>query len=246
MFRLDGVGVTYPNTVALRDVTLRIAPREVVGLIGPSGAGKTTVLQLLNGTVRPTTGRLMVDGETIDDLGERRLRRLRTQIGVVPQQFDLVPNLNVAQNVMLGQLGRRGWWGGLRTLLAPARADLEVAHQLLVRLGIGDKLFQPIDTLSGGEQQRVAIARALYQQPRALLADEPVASVDPVRAQEGLALLEAVATEHHATLVVSLHDLALARTLPRLIGLKDGAMVFDGPARDLDAATVASLYGHVA
>ena len=149
MFDLERVAVAYADVHALRDVSIHLAPQEMVGLIGPSGAGKTTLLQLLNGTVRPTSGRVVFDGTPLADLPSRELRHLRTQIGVVPQQFDLVPTLSVAQNVLLGQLGRTGWWGGVRALVAPPRSDLEEAHALLIRLGIGDKLFQPIEALSG-------------------------------------------------------------------------------------------------
>lgn len=232
----------YANTVALTGISLRLAPREVVGLIGPSGAGKTTLLGLLNGTVQASEGQVTVDGAVVASLRPHALRNLRASIGVIPQQFDLVPALNAAQNVLLGQLGRQGWWGGVRALVAPRRADLEAVHALLGRLGIGDKLFHPTDSLSGGEQQRVAIARALFQEPRALLADEPVASVDPVRAREVLDLLRVVAEQAGATLVISLHDLALARTLPRLIGLRNGTVAFDGAPDQLDDPAAEALY----
>ena len=175
------------------------------------------------------------------DPGE--LRRLRAGIGVVHQDLRLVPNLRVSQNVISGAFGRRGFASALRAFLRPRDEDLERAHALLERVGIADKLFHRVDRLSGGQQQRVAIARALFQEPRVLLADEPVASVDPARARDTVALLGDIAAERGLTLVMSLHNLELAREFfPRLVGLRDGRVVFDGAPADLAPEGYRALY----
>jgi phosphonate transport system ATP-binding protein len=242
VFSVRQATVRFAGTTALDAVSLEVEAGEVVGLIGPSGAGKTTLLRLLNGTQRPDEGEVVVEGRALTERGESDLRALRARIGFIPQSFDLVPNLRVSQNVLLARLGRGGWLTGMRALLWPAQDDLEQVHQTLQRVGIGDRIFQRTDTLSGGEQQRVAIARALHQQPVALLADEPVASVDPARAREVVGLLVDLARERGVALVVSLHDLPLARTLPRLVGLRDGSVVFDAPSTQLEDAAFAELY----
>ena len=147
------------------------------------------------------------------------------------------------QNVLCGRLGRQGVLASLRSMIRPSRAELEEVHALLERLGVADKLYQRVDSLSGGEQQRVAVARALYQEPGALLADEPLASLDPARARETLELLIDVARERALTLVLSLHDLDLARALvPRLVALRRGALAFDLPTSEVTEEQLAPLY----
>ncbi len=242
MFTLHRVTVRFPGAVALSDVSLQVPTGEVVGLVGSSGAGKTTLLRLLNGSLRPSEGRVEADGKSLGTIDDSELRSLRSRVGFIHQRHDLVPNLRVSQNVLLGRLGRTGWIGGLRAVFWPRQDSLREVHEVLGRVGIGDKLFQRTDRLSGGEQQRVAIARALHQEPKALLADEPVASVDPGRAKEVIHLLVELARERGVSLVVSLHDLPLARTLPRLIGLRAGKVVFDKPTSELDDEAFHSLY----
>lgn len=242
-FELQGVSVRYGAQAALSHVDLEISPGENLALIGPSGSGKTTLLGLLNGTVRPTAGRVLSEGRDLATLAAGELRNLRARIGFVYQDHCLVPNLRVAQNVLAGGFGRRGFLGALRDMTFPPRAELERAAGILDRVGIGDKLFQRTDRLSGGERQRTAIARALYQEPGALLADEPVSSVDPARARDTLALLVDLSAERGLTLVVSLHDVRLAREFfPRLLGLRGGRVEFDDDARRVDDARLAALY----
>jgi len=242
-FRLSSVDVRFGRLAALHDLSLDISPGERVALVGPSGGGKTTLLRLLNATVRPTAGSVESLGQPLAGLSSRELRELRSRTAFIHQDLGLVPNLRVLQNVIAGRLGRRGILGALRALLRPSRADTLEVHRILERVGIGERLYERTDRLSGGEQQRVAIARALFQQPAALLADEPVSSVDPARARDTVALLADLSAERDLTLCMSLHNLELAREFfPRLVGLRDGRIVFDQPSSDLSDDAFANLY----
>ncbi len=242
-FDLEGVSVTFGAVTALQDVDLRIGHGEAVGFVGPSGSGKTTLLRALNGTVRASSGRVLVDGVELGTLRGREIKRLRAGIGFVHQDLGLVPNVRVSQNVLAGRLGRMNFLRSVPHMLLPRRGDLEVVHGLLDRVGIPEKLFARTDTLSGGQQQRVAIARALFQDPEALLADEPVSSVDPARARDTVALLTSISSEQQLTLCMSLHNLELARAFfPRLIGLRAGRIVFDRPSAEIGEAEFHALY----
>ena len=242
-FRLGGAAVLYSGTPALTDIDLTIEAGERIALLGPSGAGKTTLLRLLNGTLRPTRGRVEVGGRSLSGLSDRELRRTRAEVGFVHQDLNLVPNLRVSQNVLSGKLGRQSFLRSLKTLLLPSRADLSGVLQLLERVGIPEKLFERTDRLSGGQQQRVAIARTLMQEPLAVLADEPVASVDPARARDTVGLITRICEEGGITLVMSLHNLALAREFfPRLVGLRGGSVAFDRRTGDLEPSEFEALY----
>lgn len=226
-FRLENVSKLFGRQqVALDGISVGIQRGQRVALIGPSGAGKTTLFRLLNCTLRPTSGKLLISGEDVHALHGKALRRTRRLIGSVYQQHNLVPRLRVIHNVLAGQLGR---WSTLRSLFSLAKpADVKLAHDALSRVGIGDKLFERTDELSGGQQQRVAIARVLMQDPEVVLADEPVSSVDPTLAASIVRLLIDITQDTHKTLIVSLHsvDLALAY-FPRVIGVKAGRISFD-------------------
>jgi phosphonate transport system ATP-binding protein len=242
-FRLEAVTVRFPSAIALSGVDLSIAPGERVGLVGPSGSGKTTLLRLLNGTVRPSEGRVLVGKRDVASLSTRELRRVRARVGLVHQDLSLVPNLRVSQNVLSGRLGRRSFLGGLRSVFLPRRTELERVHALLERVGIPEKLFERTDRLSGGQQQRVAIARALMQDPSAILADEPVSAVDPARARDTVHLLHEIARDRGLTLVMSLHNLELAReSFPRLVGLRHGEVVLDRPTGEIEEEEFRELY----
>jgi len=227
----------------VRDVSLHIDSGDRVGIVGPSGAGKTTMLRLLIGAVRPTSGRVLVDDRNLHDLPTRELRRIRSQIGFVHQDHRLIPNQRVLTNVLAGRLGQWSLLRSLREVYWPRRAEVERVHELLKSTGIPEKLYQRVDTLSGGQQQRVAVARALYQQPSSLLADEPVSSVDPARARDTIGMLVSIAEQRSLTLCVSLHDLSLAREFfPRLVGMRDGRIVFDCLTAELSDDDFARLY----
>ncbi len=243
LFRLDAASVRWGETTAVSDVDLEVCAGEAVALVGPSGAGKTSLLRLLNGTLRPVKGRTFFRGRDFSSLSSGELRRVRSRIGAVPQDLALVPELRVLQNVATGRVGRQGLVGTLRDLFHPSREDLRAIHALLERVGIAEKMYQRIASLSGGQKQRVALARALWQEPDALLADEPVSSVDPARARASLELLGEIGRERGLTLVTSLHQRELARELfPRLVGMRDGRIVFDRASTDVTEAEFAALY----
>ena len=243
-FKLEEATVRFgASAVALESVSLSITRGDRVALVGPSGAGKTTLLRLLNAIIRPTSGRVTIEAQDISRLPLRSLRLLRAEIGFVHQDLSLVPNLRVIQNVLTGRLGHQSLMRSLASILFTRRAEAAEAHRILERVGIEEKLYERTDRLSGGEQQRVAIARALYQKPVALLADEPVASVDPARARDTVALLNDIAKEGALTLVMSLHNLELAREFfPRLIGLREGRVAFDAPTDEISDDQFRELY----
>lgn len=240
---LADVSARYGDVTALHGVSLAIEPGQAVAIVGPSGAGKTTLLQLFNGAVVPQQGQVVVQGTPLTGLASPELRRLRSRIGFIHQDLRLVPNLRVSRNVLSGGFGRLSFWQSLRLFLRPPASEMAAVHRLLEQVGIGDLLYQRVDRLSGGQKQRVAIARALYQRPQMMLADEPVASVDPVRGAELLSLLTGICAEQDLTLVVSLHNPELARRFfHRLIGLRAGRIVFDASTTTVTDKQFTELY----
>ena len=242
-FELTGVSVAYGPSYALDDISVRVTPGEAVAVVGPSGSGKTTLLRLLNGSVRPSRGTVAIDGRQVASMADAELRNARARIGCVHQDLRLVPNVRVGHNVIAGRLGSLSFGASLRAmLLMPRRLQME-AHEILERVGIGEKLHERTDRLSGGQQQRVAIARALFQRPTTILADEPISSVDPTRGRDVLQLLTTLSRELGLTLCVSLHHLELAREFfPRLLGLREGRLMFDAPPNRVATAEFAALY----
>ena len=242
-FELDQASVQLGGQLVLDRVSLRIDPQERVCLLGPSGAGKTTLLRLLGATQRPDSGSVRVGDTDLDRASPEALRQVRSRIGFVHQDHSLVPNLRVAANVLAGKLSERGFWQSLRSMVMPAARDLEAVHAILETVGIGSKLFVRTDRLSGGERQRVALARALFQNPEALLTDEPVASVDPARARGLLSLMRECASERSMPWVASLHDPRLAREyFDRAIGLRGGRVAFDVRIAEVEDAALEELY----
>lgn len=242
-FALHEVTVDFQSTRALDNVSLKIASGEHVALIGPSGSGKTTLLRTLNGAQPLTGGEVRANGVSLTGLASNDLRNIRRSIGWIPQSLGLVPNLRVIQNLMLGASGRASLCQLLRKLSFPSREDQLAALAHLHRVGVGEKLFEQTSSLSGGQQQRVAIARTLFQNPTSILADEPVSAVDPARAIDLVKLLTELATENGVSLVMSIHNLELARRFfPRLIGLRSGKIVVDSKPEDLSQAQADSLF----
>ena len=240
---LDQISHSYGSHTAVSDISLKINSGEQVALIGPSGCGKTTLLKIMGTQIDPTKGVITQLKRNPSELSPRDLRKLRTEIAMIPQHLGLVPNIRVLQNVLNGGLGHLGLLASLRQLTFPAKKDVLTVHEILQRTGISEKLYDRTDSLSGGQKQRVAVARALYQNPQIILADEPVSAIDPARARSMIKLLTKLSKEEGVTLIVSLHNLELAREFfPRLIGMRQGEMAFDSSPENLTDKTCQELY----
>ena len=233
----------YPSgTRAIDDVTLDIQHGEFVVLIGLSGSGKSSLLRCINRLVEPTSGRVIFEGADITRARGGELRRIRRRIGMIFQQFNLIRRTSVLSNTLAGRLGYRS---ALRTIIGrPSREDVAAAFENLGRVGIAEKAFARADALSGGQQQRVGIARALMQHPELMLADEPVASLDPATSHSVMKYLEEINKKDGITVICSLHFLSLARRYgTRVIALKAGKIAFDGQPDDIDERRFKEIYG---
>jgi len=233
----------FPNgTLAVDNVSFDVPEGQVLGLLGLSGSGKSTLMRLLNGLHTPTSGHTTILGTVVDQCSPAELRVLRRDIGFVFQQFGLVGRMTCMENVLVGALGQlRGPRFGIRSYSKVLRRQ---ALEHLDRVGLASQVFQRADTLSGGQMQRVAIARSLMQKPKILLADEPVASLDPESSVQVLELLTRIAREDKMTVVCSLHqvELAVGRT-DRLVGLRDGRVVLDTlTTAETDPESIMHLY----
>ncbi|MEP7003466.1 MAG: phosphonate ABC transporter ATP-binding protein [Chloroflexota bacterium] len=233
----------YPTgTRAIDGVSLDFHKGEFVVLIGLSGSGKSTLLRCINRLIDPTSGTVTFDGRDVTHASGPELRRIRRRIGMIFQQFNLVKRSSVFANVLAGRLGYRTTW---RTIASrPSREDVALAFENLGRVGIADKAFGRADALSGGQQQRVGIARALMQQPELMLADEPVASLDPATSHSVMKYLEEINKKDGITVICSLHFLSLARRYgTRVVALKGGKVAFDGLPADIDDRRFKEIYG---
>ncbi len=241
MLELDRISVTYPGGVeALKPASLSIGEGEFVVLLGPSGAGKSTLLRAINGLVTATEGRIVVDG--IGEVADAKtLREHRRKSAMVFQQHQLIGRLSALQNTLTGRLSYHSAW---RTMLPLPRAEKEHALACLERVGLLDMALRRADQLSGGQQQRVGIARALAQDPTLMLADEPVASLDPETSRRVLGLLHRICRADGIAVIVSLHQVELAREFAdRVIGISAGRVVFDGAGEALDETVLRQIYG---
>ena len=242
---LAGVSKRFPNgTLALDNVSLDIPEGQLLSLIGLSGSGKSTLLRHVNGLLRPTSGVVEVNGTQVSSASNRELRKVRRDIGFVFQQFGLVGRTTCLENVLNGALGsltgpRYGVWSYHKSLRSQAFDQLD-------RVGLANQAYQRADTLSGGQMQRVAIARSLMQRPKIMLADEPVASLDPESSAQVLDLLLRVSIEDGMTVVVTLHQVELALGwATRIVGLRDGKVVLDRDATTLKQEDVMEVYKRV-
>ncbi|MBV6395319.1 MAG: Cell division ATP-binding protein FtsE [Anaerolineales bacterium] len=245
MLRIQNVSKTYPNgTQALKNVSFDVKDGEFLVVIGLSGSGKSTLLRCINRLIDPTEGQIFLDDVDITAAPPAKLRQIRRKIGMVFQQFNLVKRSSVMTNVLSGRLGYVNPWTSLIGLWSAD--EKKRAIEALGRVGIADKAGARADALSGGQQQRVGIARALMQEPNLILADEPVASLDPVLSHSILQYLEQLNKEG-ITVICSLHFLDLVhRYATRVVALKDGIKVFEGSAQEIDRARFKEIYGEEA
>jgi len=246
MLRVENLYKTYPNgTQALKNVSFEVQDGEFLAVIGLSGSGKSTLLRCINRLIDPTSGRIYWNDQDITSASGAEMRKIRRQIGMVFQQFNLVKRSSVFTNVMTGRLGYLGTLSS--SLRIYSSKDRELAKSSLEQVGLADKAHVRADSLSGGQQQRVGIARALMQEPKLILADEPVASLDPVLAHSILKYLEQLNKERGITVLCSLHFLDLVhRYATSAIALKDGEMVFQGLPKQIDDAQFKAIYGQEA
>ncbi len=247
IYTLESVTKVYSQghtrVSALNGVNLKVAPGEQLALLGQSGAGKSTLFRLLNATIRPTSGTVCFEGRDVGEMSGSEVRGMRRRIGTIYQQHNLVPSLTALENTLCGGLGRWSLAHTIRGIIRPYKPDVEKALAALESVGLADKRHARADELSGGQQQRVAIARALMQDSEVILADEPVASLDPGLADEIITLLTRIAAGRKRTLLVSLHlvDLTLKR-FPRVMALRAGSVEFDSPSADVDGELLKKLY----
>lgn len=243
MIRIRGLSKRYAGgTAALDGVDLEVSSGEFITLIGPSGAGKSTLLRCINGLVTPTAGEVAVDGEPVTGASREGLRAVRARVGFVFQHFNLLKRLSVLDNVRVGTLSRVGIWPSLMARFP--EAETERARRALRRVGLLGLEARRADTLSGGQQQRVGIARALVQEPRVLLADEPMSSLDPALSRSLMELLQYINREDGLTVIASLHVLDLAISYGgRIVGLRAGKIVHDGPPAAMTSSAAEAIFG---
>lgn len=246
MLKVEHLTKVYPNgTVALKDVSFEVPDGEFLVVIGLSGSGKSTLLRCINRLIDPTEGKITMDGIDITAAKGAELRHIRRQIGMIFQHFNLVKRSNVMTNVLNGRLGYLNPWTS--TLGLFPHVEKERAIAAMTRVGIAEKVSSRADALSGGQQQRVGIARTLMQEPKLILADEPVASLDPVLAHSIMQYIEKLNKEDNVSVICSLHYLDLIqRYAERVIGLKDGIKVFEGLPTEINRAKFKEIYGEEA
>ena len=233
----------YPTgQSALAGVSITVDKPQVVAIIGPSGAGKSTLIRCINRLVEPTSGQIVLDGVEVTAMSRREVRKVRRRMGMIFQEYNLVERLTVMENVLSGCLGYVSFWRAYRRNY-PAR-DVAAAFELLDRVGLTGYQDTRADALSGGQRQRVGIARALMQRPDLLLVDEPTASLDPKTARQIMRIIVELAHERGTPALVNLHDVHLAQSFAdRIVGLREGKIVFDGAADGLDHQVLTDIYG---
>lgn len=247
---LESITAHHPTALAeapacLRQISLQIAAGEQVAIIGPSGAGKTSFLALMAATLKPSGGRVLLNGESLWSLPQPSLQGLRGQIYYAPQTPPLPPRQRVVTAVLAGRLAAQSLWQSLASLVYPREAHL--AQEALAAFDLEDKLWLRVDRLSGGERQRVGLARALLSPARLWLIDEPLSALDPKRAHQVISVLTQQARARGITLICSLHQVDFALSaFPRVIGLQDGQVAFDLPAKAVDPARLSALYAQEA
>jgi phosphonate transport system ATP-binding protein len=243
MLRIKGLTKRYrTGDLALKGIGLEVPDGQVMALIGPSGAGKSTVIRCINRLVEPTAGTITLNDTEITTLGGAELRRARRRMGMIFQEYALVERLTVMENVLSGRLGYVGFWRSwLRKF---PQADVDAAFRLLARVGLDDMADKRADELSGGQRQRVGICRALIQDPDLLLVDEPTASLDPKTSRQIMRLIKELCVERKLSAIINIHDVMLAQMFAeRIVGLRLGEIVYDGPPADLTPEVLTKIYG---
>jgi phosphonate transport system ATP-binding protein len=239
MIEANNITKHFERKIAISSLSFTIKKGEMVALIGPSGAGKTTLLNSIAGLVSLNNGDLKIDGKTHSQF--KNGKRFAKKVGVIRQQFDLIDQLAVIHNVLAGKFSEWGFCKSILSLLVPQ--EKESALKALDRVGLTDKIYELTSNLSGGEQQRVALARLIVQKPEIILADEPVASLDPARAENVLSMLTNLIVEENQTLITSIHSVEYARKyFSRIIALKDGELFFDLPTEKVTDDLLSELY----
>lgn len=244
MIQFKNVGKTYPNGVeALKNVSLEIKQGEFVAVIGLSGAGKSTLVKLVNKMHEVTMGDLVVNGITVDStLKGKELRKFRRKIGMVFQSFNLIGRTSVIKNVLAARVADMSLIQSLLGLYT--KEDRLIALEALDKVGILEKAYSRADQLSGGQQQRVALARTLAQNPDIILADEPVASLDPITANQVMKDFERINKELNITVIANMHHVDMAlKYANRVIGIRGGKVIFDGPSKEVNEALLKDIYG---
>ncbi|MGO4451041.1 phosphonate ABC transporter ATP-binding protein [Phyllobacterium sp. TAF24] len=242
MLKIENVTRRFGNNIAIDNVNVEIPQGQMVGVIGRSGAGKSTLLRMINRLIDPSEGSIIFDGKDVAKLNGSALRNWQRDCAMIFQQFNLVPRLDVLTNVLLGRLNHRSTIKSILGIFS--REERAMAIAALERLDIAKTALQRAGTLSGGQQQRVAIARALMQNPKVILADEPIASLDPRNAQVVMESLRDINEKEGLTVITNLHTLDTARHFcERIIGMQGGKVVFDGTPDDLTEAAARRIYG---
>lgn len=243
ILKFEHVTKHYPNGVhALKDISLEVSEGEFISVIGPSGSGKSTFLRSINHLITINEGDILLDGESVPKQHGKGMRQLRRKVGMIFQNYNLVYHLSVLQNVLHGRLGYMGTLQGMFGLYS--EEDKQKALDLLKELGLEQFAYNRASDLSGGQKQRVGIARAIMQEPKVLLCDEPIASLDPSSAKTIMDLLHEMTQKHNIACIVNLHQLDVAKQYStRIIGLSKGTIVFDGTPDQLDDATIEKIYG---
>ena len=242
LLEMKHVKKTYDGkTYALNDVSLSFQEGEFVVIIGPSGAGKSTFIRCINRMIDPSQGEVIMNGIHVEKLKGKDLRKTRSQIGMIFQHYNLVGRTNVIKNVLHGRLGQMRFWQSFFGRYT--QADIQEAAELLKQVGLEEQMYQRADSLSGGQMQRVGICRAIIQHPKLLLADEPIASLDPHSADVVMDTLHQMVSKRHLTCIVNLHQVDYAKKYAtRIIGIKAGRVVFDGSPYMLSDQMIRDIY----
>lgn len=243
MLKINHLNKFYPGGhMALRDISFNVKNGEFLVIIGLSGSGKSTLLRCINKIIPHSSGEIIFEGVSINHLNEQELRNYRSKIGMIFQQFNLITRFTVLNNVLLGNLSKMSV---IKSILGIySKAEIEKAHKYISIVGLSDFANHRVDKLSGGQKQRVAIARALMQNPKLILADEPVASLDPATSHSVMEYLKKINSEMGVTIVCNLHFLSLVREYAtRVIALKNGDLVFDGDPKEIDQKWFKTIYG---